>query len=291
MPNPLFTGCATALITPFRDGKVDFDALSNLVEFQIEKGIDCIIACGTTGEPATMTEEERESVIAFVARQARGRVPVLAGTGGNNTADVIQKARRCKELGADGQLCVTPYYNKATQGGLIAHYTAIARDGALPVIVYNVPSRTGVNMQPATLAALAQEENIVGMKEASGNMAQIMEMIRLCGGKIAFYSGSDELTAPMRAVGGVGTVSVLSNICPGVMREMTHGPLEEAAKLNLRYLPLINALFCEVNPIPVKAAAAMLGLCRNELRLPLTPLTPANEQKLQQEMQKAGLLC
>ena len=291
MPTPLFTGCASALITPFKNGEVDYPALESLLAFQLDGGIDGIVACGTTGEPSAMTAEEWESVLSFVIQKVHGRVPVIAGTGGNCTADVIQKARRAKELGADAQLCVTPYYNKTTQAGLIAHYTAIARDGALPVILYNVPSRTGLNMLPDTLASLSQEENIIGMKEASGNILQIMEMIRQCDGRIAFYSGSDELTAPMRAVGGLGTISVLANIAPAVMRDMTHLPIEEAVKLNLRYLPLINALFSEVNPIPVKAAAAMMGLCENVVRLPLVPLSPANEQKLKTEMRKAGLIC
>lgn len=291
MPNTLFTGCATALITPFKEGHVDEAALERLVETQIEAGIDALVACGTTAEPSTMTGEEWADTLAFVVSRAKGRVPVIAGTGGNNTADVIQKARRAKELGADAQLCVTPYYNKTTQPGLVAHYTAIARDGALPVIVYNVPSRTGLNMQPNTLKALAKEENIIAMKEASGNMVQIMDMIRLCGEDIAFYSGSDELVAPVRAVGGAGAISVLSNIAPAVMRDMTHLPLEESAKLNLQYLPLINALFTEVNPIPVKAACAMLGICENEVRLPLVPLSPEHEAQLKEEMRKAGLLC
>jgi len=291
MPTPLFTGCASALITPFKNGEVDYPALEKLIEFQLSGGIDCIVACGTTGEPSTMTQAEWESVLSFVIARARGRVPVVAGTGGNCTADVIQKARRAKALGADAQLCVTPYYNKTTQAGLVAHYTAIARDGALPVIVYNVPSRTGLNMTPDTFARLSREENIIGMKEASGNMLQIMDMIRLTEGRAAFYSGSDELTAPFRAVGGLGTISVLANIAPALMRDMTHKPLEEAAKLNLSALPLINALFSEVNPIPVKAAAAMMGFCENEVRLPLVPLSPANEEKLKTEMQKAGLIC
>ena len=291
MAKALFTGCATALITPFCKGDVDYKALQSLLEFQLENGIDGIVACGTTGEPSAMTGEEWESVLSFVVKTVHGRVPVIAGTGGNNTRDVIQKARRAREIGADAQLCVTPYYNKTTQAGLIAHYTAIARDGALPVIVYNVPSRTGLNMLPETLKVLAKEENIIGMKEASANMIQIMNMIRLCGEDIAFYSGSDEITAPMRALGGQGTISVLSNIAPRVMRDMTHLPLEEATKLNLKYLPLISALFSEVNPIPVKAAAAMMGLCDNEVRLPLVPMSEKNEQVLKTEMQKAGLIC
>ncbi|MBR0408961.1 MAG: 4-hydroxy-tetrahydrodipicolinate synthase [Clostridia bacterium] len=291
MRKPLFTGCATALITPIRNGEVDEAALRNLLDFQLENGIDGIVACGTTGEPAAMTAEQWESTLSLIVQHVHGRVPVIAGTGGNCTADVIRKASRAKELGADAQLCVTPYYNKTTQAGLIAHYRAIARSNTLPVIVYNVPSRTGLNMQPATLAALAKEENIIAMKEASGNMIQIMDMIRLCGEDIAFYSGSDELTAPVRAIGGAGTISVLSNIAPAVMRDMTHKPLEEATQLNLKYLPLIHALFSEVNPIPVKAAAAMMNLCENELWLPLVPISEANKQKLKEEMQKVGLIC
>ena len=288
---PLFTGCATALITPIRNGQVDETALHRLLDFQLDSGIDAIVACGTTSEPAAMTAEQWESTLSLIVNHVHGRVPVIAGTGGNNTADVIRKAARAKELGADAQLCVTPYYNKTTQAGLIAHYQAIARSNTLPVIVYNVPSRTNLNMLPATLAVIAKEENVIGMKEASGNMAQILDMIRLCGDDIAFYSGSDEITAPMRAVGGAGTISVLSNIAPTVMRDMTHGTLEQAVALNLKYLPLINALFSEVNPIPVKAAAAMMGLCDNELWLPLVPMSETKEQKLKEEMQKVGLIC
>ena len=291
MPKPLFTGCATALITPIRNGNVDEPALKKLLDFQLENGIDAIVACGTTGEPAAMTAEQWEHTLSLIVNHVHGRVPVIAGTGGNNTADVIRKASRAKEIGADAQLCVTPYYNKTTQAGLIAHYQAIARNSALPVIVYNVPSRTGLNMLPATLSVIAKEENVIGMKEASGNMAQIMDMMRLCGNDIAFYSGSDEITAPVRAIGGAGTISVLSNIAPAAMRDMTHGSIEQAVELNLKYLPLINALFSEVNPIPVKAAAAMMGLCENELWLPLVPMSEQNRQKLKEEMQKVGLIC
>lgn len=291
MANALFEGCGVALITPFENGEINYAQLDQLVDFQLQHGTDAIIACGTTGEPSTMTDAEWESVIARVVDRVNGRIPVIAGTGGNHTAEIIQKARRAKELGAQAQLCVTPYYNKTTQAGLIAHYTALADDDSLPLIVYNVPSRTGLNMQPETLAAIASHPNIIAMKEASGNMVQIMDMIRLCGDRIAFYSGSDELTAPFRAVGGKGVISVAANIAPDLMRDMSHLPIDQATALNIQALPLINALFSEVNPIPVKAAAAMLGMCRNELRLPLVPLSPANESKLREEMQKAGLLC
>lgn len=291
MVQPLFEGCAAALITPFKDGKVDFPALDRIIDFQLSQGTDALVACGTTGEPSTMTDAEWEAVLGRVVDRARGKVPVIAGTGGNSTADTIAKARRAKRLGAAAQLCVTPYYNKTTQAGLIAHYTAIAEDGALPVIVYNVPSRTGLNMLPETLERLAAQENIVALKEASGNMAQIMEMLRLCGDRLTFYSGSDELTVPFRAMGGKGTISVAANIAPRLMRDMTHLPLPQAAALNLQALPLINALFSEVNPIPVKAAAALLGLCENQVRLPLVPLSEEHEQTLKKEMQKAGLIC
>lgn len=291
MIKPIFTGCAVALITPFSNEAIDFHALDRLVDFQLAHGTDGIIACGTTGEPSTMTDEEWEAVLARIIARVNHRVPVIAGTGGNSTRDVIQKARKAKALGADAQLCVTPYYNKTTQAGLIAHYKTIADDGSLPVIVYNVPARTGLNMQAETLAVLADHPNIIAMKEASSNMAQIMEMIRLCGDKIAFYSGSDELTIPMMAMGGKGVISVAANIAPRLMREMTHLPPEQGAALNLKALPLFNALFSEVNPIPVKAAAAMMGLCENEVRLPLIPLSADNERKLRTEMQKAGLIC
>ncbi len=291
MAKTLFEGCGVALITPFENGEINYSQLDHLVDFQLQHGTDAIIACGTTGEPSAMTEAEWESVIARVVERVDGRVPVIAGTGGNHTADVIRKARRARSLGAQAQLCVTPYYNKTTQAGLIAHYTALAEDDSLPVIVYNVPSRTGLNMLPETLCALAAHPKIIAMKEASGNMAQLMEMMRLCGDAIDFYSGSDELTAPFRAAGARGVISVTANIAPDLMRDMSHLPLEEAMALNIRLLPLINALFSEVNPIPVKAAAAMLKLCRNELRLPLVPLSAANEERLRACMQEAGILC
>jgi len=290
MAHPLFQGCGTALITPFKNGRIDFPAFGRLIDFQLANGISALVVCGTTGEPATMTDGEWESAVAFAVKRAQGRVPVIAGTGGNNTQIVIEKARRARALGADAQLCVTPFYNKTTQTGLIAHYRAIVRDGALPVIVYNVPARTGLNMQPATLAALADEENIIAVKEASGSIAQVMEMMRLCGEKVAFYSGADELTAPVMAMGGRGVISVLSNIAPRQMAELAAAPVREAAKRNIALLPLMNAMMSEVNPIPVKAAAAMMGLCRNELRLPLIPMSREGKARMKQEMQKAGIL-
>lgn len=291
MKKTLFTGCGTALITPFHNGEIDMETLHRLIDLQLEAGIDAIVANGTTGEPSTMSDEEWALVLKTVVDQVHGRIPVIAGTGGNNTAAVIRKARLARELGADAQLCVTPYYNKTTQAGLVAHYQAIARDNTLPVIVYNVPSRTGLNVLPETLAAIAREENVIAVKEASANMIQIMDMMRLCGDEIDFYSGSDELTAPFMAMGAKGVISVLSNIAPVQMRQMTHGRIENAVKMNLHFLPLIQALFKQTSPCPVKAAAEMLGLCGDEVRLPLIPLNESEKAALKAEMEKAGLLC
>ena len=291
MKKTLFTGCGTALITPFKDGKVDVDTLRRLIDMQLENGIDALVANGTTGEPATMNDEEWVLVLKTVVEQANGRVPVICGTGGNNTASVIAKAKLAKELGADAQLCVTPYYNKTTQAGLIAHYQAIARNSELPVIVYNVPSRTGLNMLPETLAVLAEEENIIAVKEASANMIQIMDMMRLCGDKIDFYSGSDELTAPIMAIGGKGVISVLSNLAPAQMKQMTHGRIENAVKMNLEFMPLIHALFKQTSPCPAKAAAAMMDICSDEVRLPLIPLNDEEKAALRAELEKVGLVC
>lgn len=291
MKQTLFTGCATALITPFHNGEVDLPALHRILDFQLENGIDALVANGTTGEPATMDEKEWALVLKTVVDHVNGRIPVIAGTGGNNTRAVMQKARLAKELGADAQLCVTPYYNKTTQAGLIAHYQAIARDNTLPVILYNVPGRTGLNMLPETVATLAEEENIFAVKEANASVIQLMDTINLCGDKIDFYSGSDELTAPFMALGGKGTISVLSNLVPAQMRQMTHGRIENTVKMNLHYLPLIHALFRQVSPIPVKAAAQMMGLCSDEVRLPLVPLNESEKAFLKAEMEKAGIVC
>lgn len=291
MKKTLFTGCGTALITPFKNGEIDLPALHQLIDFQLENGIDAIVANGTTGEPSTMTDEEWTLVLKTVVDQVKGRIPVIAGTGGNNTAAVIKKAQLARELGADAQLCVTPYYNKTTQAGLVAHYQAIAKDGSLPIIVYNVPARTGLNVLPETLAKLAKEENIIAVKEASANMIQIMDMMNLCGDQMDFYSGSDELTAPIMALGGKGVISVLSNILPAQMRQMTHGRIENAVKMNLHYLPLIHALFKQTSPCPIKAAAKMLNMCEEDVRLPLIPLNESEKAALKAEMQKAGIEC
>lgn len=291
MKKTLFTGVGTALLTPFINGEIDLPALRQLVEFQVENGVDALIANGTTGEPSTMTDDEWALVLKTVVEQAAGRVPVIAGTGGNNTAAVIKKAKLAKDLGADAQLCVTPYYNKTTQAGLVAHYQAIACNTELPVIVYNVPSRTGLNILPETLAILAEEENIIAVKEASANMIQIMDMMHLCGDKIDFYSGSDELIAPFMAIGGKGVISVLSNLVPAQVRQMTHGRIENAVKMNMDYLPLIHALFKQTSPCPAKAAAQMMGMFSDEVRLPLIPLNESEKAALKAEMEKAGIVC
>ncbi len=290
MTTPLFSGCATAMITPFDDnGKIDLPVLERFIDFQLENGIDALVACGTTGEPACMSEDEWACVLKATVRQVRGRVPVIAGTGGNNTAQVIRQARLARDLGADAQLCVTPYYNKTTQEGLIAHYTAIAKDGALPLIIYNVPSRTGLNMKPDTFFALRDQQGIIGVKEASGDAAQAADIAACCG-DLPLYSGSDELTVQLRALGGCGTISVLSNLIPQAMQEMTHLPIAEAARVQLKYMKLIRLLFCETNPIPIKAALSLKGRCRNVLRLPLVPMSKANLSALEAEMRRLGIL-
>lgn len=289
MKQPIFTGHASALITPFKKGEIDFEALKGLIEYQLRGGVDAFVVNGTTGEPATMRPGEWEKVLSFVLEQVNGRVPVIAGTGGNCTESVIQYAKEAKALGADAQLCVTPYYNKTTQQGLIAHYFTIADAVDLPVIVYNVPARTGLNLLPETLKSLSAHENIAAIKEASANIIQIMDMMRLCGEDMVFYCGSDEVTAPMLALGAKGVISVVSNIAPALMTQMTHGSQSDAVKINLVLLPLIHALFAETSPAPVKAAAAMMGLCENEVRLPLVTVSPETGKILKAELQKLGL--
>ena len=288
---PLFTGCATAMITPFDgQGRLDLPALDRLIDIQLENRIDALVACGTTGEPATMSDDEWTEVVRRTVARVAGRIPVIAGTGGNCTAEVVRKGRAAKALGADAQLCVTPFYNKTTQSGLIAHYRAVAAETDLPLIIYNVPSRTGLNILPRTLYALMEDERVIGLKEAAGDAARAADISALCGDSLPLYSGSDELTVQLRAVGSLGTVSVLSNLLPGEMVKMTHLPIEEAARVQLRLMPLIRLLFSEVSPIPVKAAMSMKGLCENALRLPLVPMTAENEALLRNEMRRLDIL-
>lgn len=279
----IFRGTATALITPFtEDDKVDVKALCEIVERQIASGVDALVALGTTGEPATLSEEEKKQVVEVCIKQTRGRVPVIVGAGSNSTRHAIETCRMAQDLGADGLLVVTPYYNKCTQEGLVEHYGAIADSTSLPIICYNVSSRTGVNMLPETFARIAKRKNVIGIKEASGNMEQIEKCLALCPDKV--ISGDDALTLPIMAMGGLGVISVASNVCPKYVADMTHyaldGEWEKARKMQLALLPLISALFCEVNPIPIKKAMAIKGYCTSKLRLPLTSLTPNNAEKL-----------
>lgn len=286
----LFQGAGAALVTPFHgDKSVNYDELEKIVEFQIENEIDALIVCGTTGEPATMTEEERLSVIKFVIRKTDGRVPVIAGSGANATEYAAEFSKKCEDRGADGLLVVTPYYNKATQNGLYAHYKYIADAVELPIILYNVPSRTGVNLLPDTVARLSNEvENIVAVKEASGNMSQVADLIARTQGKLDVYSGNDDQIIPILSLGGKGVISVLANIAPkethDMVAEYLNGNIEFARKLQLEYLELIHALFCEVNPIPIKKAMEIIGFQTGQLRLPLTEMDGTRTAYLERTM-------
>ena len=294
MKNTVFTGVATAIVTPMTENAVDYEAFGRLIDWQISEGVNAIVAAGTTGEGSTLTDEEHREVLKFTVDRVAGRVPVIAGTGSNDTAYAIELTKYACKIGADAMLVVTPYYNKATQKGLIASFTAIADASTKPVILYNVPSRTGCNILPATAAVLAEHPNIVAIKEASGNISQIAELAALTRGKLDIYSGNDDQIVPILSLGGKGVISVLSNLMPRTTSEICHkfmaGDVAESAKLQLDLLPLINALFCEVNPIPVKAAMAAMGYCENSLRLPLTTMDPENEQKLLKLMREQNLI-
>ena len=294
MRKPLFTGVGTALVTPFKDGKVDFPALDRLVEDQIANGVSALIAAGTTGEPATMDWDEHLAVIRRVVEKADHRVPVIAGTGSNATAEAVYAAKHSADFGADAQLVVTPYYNKTSQAGLVAHFNAIADAATLPVIVYNVPSRTGLNIGPEALAKICEHENVIAVKEASPDVGQAMEKIRLCGDKVDFYSGNDDLIVPMMSVGFKGVISVVSNILPAETSRMTKLALEgnytDAAEIQLKLLPFINALFSETSPIPIKAAMAKMGMLEEEVRLPLVPMTDGPREKMYALMRELGMI-
>ena len=295
MNQSIFKGIATALITPFTEsGEVDYEAYGRIIDWQIESGIDALVSCGTSGEGPTLSDEEHKEVVRFCVERAAGRVPVIAGTGSNDTAYAIELTRYACEVGADAMLVVTPYYNKATQEGLYRSFTAIADASTRPLILYNVPSRTGCNIQPATYARLAEHENIRAIKEANGNISSIVETLSLVGGKLDMYSGNDDQIVPILSMGGAGCISVLSNILPRetceICRRFFAGDIQGAAQLQMRYLPLINALFCEVNPIPAKAAMAAMGFCADVLRLPLTPMEDANRARLLACMRKEGLI-
>ena len=293
MKNTVFTGVATAIVTPLTEKGIDYESFARLIEWQIAEGVDAIVAVGTTGEGSTLTDAEHREAIKFCVDQVGGRVPVIAGTGSNDIAYAIDLTRFACEAGADAMLLVTPYYNKATQNGLLQSFRAIADASTKPCILYNVPSRTGCNLLPQTVAKLAKHPNIVAIKEACGNISQIAEVAALCGDEIDIYSGNDDQIVPVLSLGGKGVISVLSNVLPKETKEICtrffQGDVKGSCALQLKLLPLINTLFCEVNPIPVKAAVSAMGFGENYLRLPLTPMEANNEEKLLSLMREAGL--
>ncbi len=290
----MFEGMLTALVTPFRDGEIDEAALRALVERQIEAGIDGLVPCGSTGESATLSHAEHRRVVEIVVNATHGRVPVVAGAGSNNTREAIELTLYAKEAGADGALLISPYYNKPTQEGLFLHYAEIARRTAFPLVLYNVPGRTASNMLPATVARLADLEQVVGIKEACGNLAQISEVIDRCPDSFCVLSGDDALTLPILAIGGEGVISTTANVAPAEMvslvRSFRAGDVDTARRCHLRLLPLFDALFAETNPIPVKAALQLTGAIGPEIRLPLTPLTEPNRERLQVVLKELGLI-
>lgn len=294
--NPIFRGVATALITPFIEAtdKVDFDKFGKLIDWQIESGINALVIAGTTGEGSTLSDEEHRAVLKYSVERAAGRCPIIAGTGSNDTAYAISLTKYACEVGCDAMLVVTPYYNKATQNGLIKMFNAIADASTKPIILYNVPSRTGVNILPKTYLALADHPMIAGIKEANGNISSIVETASLVGSKLDIYSGNDDQIVPILSMGGSGVISVLSNVMPKETVEMCNkwfsGDIKGARDMQMKYLPLINALFSEVNPIPVKAAMAAMGFCENYLRLPLTSMEKPNEEKLLNLMKENGVI-
>jgi len=285
----LFKGCCTALITPFKtDGSIDFSSFKKIIDFQIQNGISALLFLGTTGEPSTMTKEERIEVVKFACDYVNGRAKIIIGAGTNSTSTTIDNINEYSKFNIDGLLIVTPYYNKCTQNGLIKHYEEICKNTTLPIIIYNVPGRTGFNILPKTYETLSKLPNIVGIKEASGNIEQIIQTIKLCNKNCAIYSGDDGLTIPILSMGGKGVISVASNIIPYEMSEMCKeyfiGNVEVSCDMQLRYYNLIKLLFSETNPIPIKAAANFLGLCENVLRMPLTPIEKENFEKLRHEL-------
>ncbi len=290
----IFTGSAVALITPFHDGTVDFTALTRLIELQIASGSDAIVALGTTGEAATLMQDEKEEVIRFVVERVSNRIPVIVGTGSNNTEDAIQKSRFAEAVGADGLLIVTPFYNKTSQEGLLAHYSSIAEQVRLPILIYNVPSRTGLNIKPETVAKLVRScENIVGIKEASGDISQITKLAAICP-ECDIYSGNDDQVVPILSIGGKGVISTIANIHPEAMHMMCksffEGDIEEARRLQLALLPLQQAAFCEVNPIPIKTMMGLLKLCDPEVRLPLIKPSIEHYELMETTLREYGML-
>lgn len=285
MKDVIFKGCGTALITPFtEDGEIDFEELRKLIDFQILEGIDSLIICGTTGEASTMSMEEKKSVIKFAVQIARKRVPIIAGTGGNNTKASIELSKYAESVGADGLLLVTPYYNKTTQSGLITHFTSIAESTKLPIILYNVPSRTGINIEPKTCFELSKINNIVAIKEASGDISQVASIAALCKDNLTIYSGNDDQIVPILSLGGLGVISVLSNMYPKYVHDMVYdyfsGDIKKSAASQLNAIDLIHSLFCEVNPIPIKYAMNHIGFKCGKPRLPLVGLSDTGKERL-----------
>ena len=291
----IFTGAGVAIVTPFNeDGSINYDKLDELIDYHCEKKTDSIIICGTTGESATMTEEEHMECVKFTIDRAKGRIPIIAGTGSNCTRTAIDMSKEAAEYGADGLLLVTPYYNKATQNGLIAHFTAVAKEAKAPIIMYSVASRTGCNIEPATVAELVKNmDNIVGIKEASGNISQIAKIMSMTDGNIDLYSGNDDQIVPILSLGGKGVISVLSNVAPDETHDICemffHGDVKGSTALQLKAIPLVEKLFCEVNPIPVKKAMQLMGVDCGSLRMPLTEISPEHEKALAQAMKDFGI--
>ncbi len=290
----MFRGAITALVTPFRNGRLDEEAYRELIDWQIRQGVDGIVPCGTTGESATLSHEEHNRVIDIAVDEARGRVPVIAGTGSNSTAEAIRLTRHAKEAGADGALLITPYYNKPTQEGLYQHYRRVAEETKFPLILYNVPSRTGVNLLPETVARLAGIPDVVGIKEATGDLRQVSEVLEKCGDRISVLSGDDFTVLPLLCLGGRGVISVVSNVAPadmaGMVRAFNDGDLARARELHFRLMPLARAMFLETNPVPVKTALALMGRIALEVRLPLYEMTPENRARLEGVLRSYGLL-
>jgi len=291
----MFEGTYTAIVTPFRDGRIDDESLRSLVRAQVAAGVAGIVPCGSTGESATLTHDEHERVISIAIEEAAGRIQVIAGTGSNSTAEACRLTRFAKDAGADAALLISPYYNKPTQHGHVLHYRAVAEESGLPIIVYNIPSRTGVNMLPETIAEMSEVANIVGIKEASGSLEQVARIIHSCRPGFAVLSGDDALTLPMMAVGAHGVISVISNLLPdrqaALVAAAAAGDYRTARKIHYELLPLLDLLFVETNPIPIKTAMALVGaIRRDEMRLPLTPMTAANRTRLEAELRRAGVL-
>ncbi len=289
-----FSGCMVALVTPFKGNKVDWKSLEGLVEFHIENGIHGIVPCGTTGESATLTHQEHNEVVEAVVKYVKKRVAVIAGTGSNSTQEAIDFTRSAEKAGADGALMISPYYNRPTQEGIYQHFKKVASEVHIPLIIYNIPSRTGSKIEPETLARLAEVKNIAGVKEATGSIDQAIEVLRLCGGGLEVYSGEDSLTFSLMALGGKGVISTVANVAPREMSQLTRacfeGDWEKGRGIQFQLIPLIRSLFIETNPIPVKTALSLMGKCRGDLRLPMTQMAEPNVKKLQKAMSDFGLI-